>query len=137
MSWTDLGSGHDWGVAGWSGGNDTNWIATLAGRLGYAFDHTLIYVKGGAAFADVDRWVAWNGGKVFNDSDTRSGWTIGAGVEYAFAPNWSAKLEYDYLDFGSDHAGFSYTGTSYDWGVDQPGPRPQGRRQLPVLTSAP
>ncbi|ALK08631.1 outer membrane protein [Blastochloris viridis] len=112
MSWTDLG-GTDWGGIGWSGGSDINWIATLTGRVGYAIDNTLIYVKGGAAFADVERWVAYNGGTVFKDSDTRTGWTIGAGVEWAFAQNWSAKLEYNYLDFGSDRADFTYADTAY------------------------
>jgi outer membrane immunogenic protein len=119
MSWTDLGSGHDWGGTGWSGGTDVNWIATVTARLGYAFDRTLIYVKGGAAFADVDRWVAYGGDTVFRDNDTRSGWTLGAGVEWAFAPNWSTKLEYNYLDFGGDHARFSYLGNANDWSSDQ------------------
>ena len=42
------------------------------------------------------------GGTLFDTGDkTRSGWTVGAGYEYAFAPNWSAKIEYNYMDFGN------------------------------------
>lgn len=40
-------------------------------------------------------------GVVFNGQKTRTGWTIGAGSEWKFAPNWSVFLEYDYADFGS------------------------------------
>jgi outer membrane immunogenic protein len=39
--------------------------------------------------------------------DTRWGWTVGAGIEYAFASNWSAKVEYDFMDFGKQRATFS------------------------------
>ena len=49
-------------------------------------------------------------------SDTRVGWTAGASVEYAFAPQWSAKLEYNYMDFGSQNVSFT-PGTSTD--IDQ------------------
>ncbi len=50
-------------------------------------------------------------------NDTRIGWTAGAGVEYAFAPAWSAKLEYNYMDFGNDAVSFA-PGTLTD--IDQP-----------------
>jgi len=75
-----------------------NWYSTLTGRVGYAVDNTLWYVKGGAAWADADYSIG--GAKV---GDSRSGWTIGGGLEYGFAPNWSAKIEYNYLDFGRDN----------------------------------
>jgi outer membrane immunogenic protein len=59
-------------------------------------------VKGGGAWA---KYKYSNSdplsGGTFNASETRSGWTIGGGVEYAFAGNWSAKVEYDYIDFGT------------------------------------
>jgi outer membrane immunogenic protein len=55
---------------------------------------------------------------------TRTGWTAGAGLEYAFAPNWSAKIEYDYLGFGSETvnlptAGFSTYSTSASLNVQE------------------
>jgi outer membrane immunogenic protein len=57
------------------------------------------YVKGGAAWADAEYTLAGVGAV----SDTRVGWTLGTGVEWALAPQWSAKLEYNYLDFGKDN----------------------------------
>lgn len=80
---------------------------SVRGRLGFAWDRTLFYVTGGAAFADVDH--SYYGGLVtaglpfgyFNRSSARVGWTVGAGVEYALSNNWSVRGEYRYSDFGS------------------------------------
>jgi outer membrane immunogenic protein len=107
----------------------TDFIATATGRLGYTFGRLgegMVYAKGGAAWAH-DKY-QFNGqvltapcGAVtigplfpqcvlvnsfvtpfnFGVSETRVGWTVGAGVEWAVWANWSVKLEYDYLDFGS------------------------------------
>jgi outer membrane immunogenic protein len=77
-----------------------NWFSTLTGRVGYAVDNWLWYVKGGAAWADADYSI---GG--LSVGDTRNGWTIGGGIEWGLTPNWSAKLEYNYLDFGRDTIG--------------------------------
>ncbi|GIK80135.1 MAG: porin family protein [Alphaproteobacteria bacterium] len=76
---------------------DHNWYGTATARVGYAFDNMLWYVKGGAAWMDSDYSI---GGLTV--SDTRTGWTVGTGLEWAISPNWSAKLEYNYLDFGAD-----------------------------------
>jgi outer membrane immunogenic protein len=101
FDWTSLkGSGHD------SFGNvintNTQWTATVTGRVGAAFDRLLVYGKGGVAFAhDSDSLNDVFGGSA-SSSVTRTGWTAGAGLEYAFAPNWSARIEYDYLGFGSE-----------------------------------
>ena len=75
-----------------------NWYATATARVGYAWDRALWYVKGGAAWVDGD-YCRISGGCVGN---TRSGWTVGTGIEWAVADNWTAKLEYNYMDFGSD-----------------------------------
>jgi outer membrane immunogenic protein len=81
-----------------------DWLASITGRIGYAQDRWLVYGKGGAA------WVRDNlhdsGGVFifpfdFSVSETRSGWTVGGGVDYALAPNWSVGLEYNYYDFGT------------------------------------
>jgi outer membrane immunogenic protein len=77
----------------------TEWIASATGRLGYAWDRWLLYVKGGAAWAG-DKYSATTYAGSWAASETRSGWTIGAGLEWAFADNWSARLEYDFYDFG-------------------------------------
>ena len=93
------------------------WTALLTGRLGYAFDRSLFYVKGGAAWGEFNYQNPdpVNSGDIFSANQTRSGWTIGGGWEYAFTPNWSAKIEYNFLDFGNDTVTLSgpLTGTSF------------------------
>jgi len=81
-----------------------DWFASATARLGYAFGPWLFYGKGGAAWvSDQLRTFAQLASSTFDFSGniTRSGWTIGAGLEYAFAPNWSASLEYGYYNFGT------------------------------------
>jgi outer membrane immunogenic protein len=76
-------------------------IATFAGRFGYAFDRTLIYAKGGGAWTHDDHTKIDLGVLEGIGHANRSGWMAGAGVEYAFNGPWSAKLEYNYMDFGT------------------------------------
>lgn len=81
-----------------------DWLGTVTGRLGYAWDRTLLYVKGGYAAAHEKHSNPFTFGRfsgVDTATETRSGWTIGAGVEYALMGAWSVKAEYDYLDFGT------------------------------------
>jgi outer membrane immunogenic protein len=85
----------------------TDFIATATGRLGYTFGRLsqgMVYAKGGTAWAH-DKY-QFSGQTIvtpfnFSASETRVGWTVGAGVEWAMWENWSVKLEYDYLDFGN------------------------------------
>jgi len=76
----------------------------IKGRLGYAAGPALFFVSGGAAVGDIQHRydAALNGGaaNTFVQDTTRWGWTVGAGAEYMFAPNWSAKIEYNYIDLG-------------------------------------
>jgi outer membrane immunogenic protein len=96
----------------------TDEIATLTGRVGYAWDRVLVYGKGGAAYAR-DRYAQNNSFGINNaflgcnngivggtlvgcntaGSADRWGWTAGVGVEWAFATNWSAMIEYDHYGF--------------------------------------
>lgn len=82
-----------------------NWIGTVTGRVGYAFDNVLLYGKGGAAVAGVDYvWLVHAvalGSFPDKGSQTRFGWTAGAGAEYAFRNNWSASIEYNYVALGA------------------------------------
>jgi outer membrane immunogenic protein len=78
-----------------------HWLATLRGRVGYAFDRFLPYVTGGASFGDIKGEVASAG----SFSKTAVGWNVGGGIEYAFLNNWSAKLEYLYVDLGTATCG--------------------------------
>ena len=80
------------------GGAGTNWVSSLAGRVGYAANNWLFYAKGGGGWADNTATITnlTTGGSV-SASNTNSGWLVGGGVEWGFAPNWTAKIEYDYL----------------------------------------
>ena len=91
-----------------------NWFATVAGRLGYAFNTVLVYAKGGAAWMQVDyTQYTLNAQKsnVVNSqqqlADTRFGFLVGGGVEYAMTEQLSARFEYDFLDFGSNDYSFN------------------------------
>jgi outer membrane immunogenic protein len=76
----------------------TDWISTLTGRIGVGWDRWLFYFKGGGAW--VQNSVTLNNlttGASAGASNTNSGWTVGLGGEWAFAPQWSAKIEYDWV----------------------------------------
>jgi outer membrane immunogenic protein len=62
----------------------------------------LIYGQGGGAWAHSSSEVTFAGVQIRDFSKTRSGWTAGGGVEWMFAPRWSAFLEGNYMDFGSN-----------------------------------
>ncbi|MBD2746792.1 porin family protein [Microvirga sp. BT688] len=77
---------------------------SLRARLGFAFDRALIYATGGLAFANFETDYAFldttTGGRdTASFDDTEWGWTLGAGVEYAFTNNLTARLEYRYSQF--------------------------------------
>ena len=93
--------------------DNNRWVSTLAARFGYAFDQLLFYGKAGGG------WVGNNGLSITNfatsvtlscttltgftncNNTTTGGWLVGAGAEWAFAPHWSLKFEYDYLGLGN------------------------------------
>jgi opacity protein-like surface antigen len=104
--------------------NNVNWMATVAARAGYSWNRTLFYVKAGGAWADDNVSTscifgsntvvglgasplsscvnqAGVGTKGFSTGGTRTGWLLGFGTEFDLGHNWSAKAEYDYIDFGS------------------------------------
>lgn len=89
-----------------------SWLATTRGRIGYAFDRILPYVTGGAVFGDVQASPTAFAG----NTETRVGWTIGGGAEFALSRQWTAKLEYLYADLGdtSCTAGNCATSTNVD-----------------------
>ncbi len=108
------------GLTGFALRNETinqsvDWFATLRGRAGFAANTTLFYMTGGVAFGKVKSSLTifapaalatWAG----STSETRVGWTAGAGIQHSFSPNWSAKLEYLYVDLGSSTAHATLTG---------------------------
>jgi outer membrane immunogenic protein len=108
--WTgSADDGHDSRLLEFPGGgigtfeSELDWVATLTARVGFVRDRSVLYVKGGAAWAHN----SFHGSTTlqpevaFDDSETRSGWAIGGGYEFAFRNAWSARLEYMFMDFGS------------------------------------
>lgn len=84
----------------------TDWVWTLRPRLGWAVNNWMIYFTGGLAVTQV------KGDFIFTDtfatahesasiSETRAGWAVGGGLEYAYAGPWTVKVEYLHLDFGT------------------------------------
>jgi outer membrane immunogenic protein len=81
----------------------TDFLTSVTGRIGYAFDDVLLYGKGGVALAG-DRYDVTGSfaGTPFGfvGLENRIGWTAGGGAEWAFSQHWSASIEYDYYGFG-------------------------------------
>jgi outer membrane immunogenic protein len=75
---------------------DIRTLGTSRVRLGYAMDRSLFYVTGGLAYGNVRAGI----GDADDDDETRFGWTLGGGIEWAFAPRWSLKAEYLHVDLG-------------------------------------
>lgn len=83
------------------------YFGTVRGRLGYTFDRTMIYGTGGLAYGEVTNAATFTGvapgfATQFVGARKRTdvGYTVGAGIEHAFTPNWSVKAEYLYYDLG-------------------------------------
>jgi outer membrane immunogenic protein len=90
----------------WSVGTTVDALGLFTGRVGYAANNVLFYVKGGAAVASNSYWAALNNVDFINVSNTRWGAAVGAGLEWGFAPNWSFGVEYNHLFLGD---------TDYNW----------------------
>src|SRR5216684_4110782 len=78
-------------------------LGSVTGRLGYTWGPALLYAKGGYAWKDGNNLNVSVGGvpvAFTTNGNHRDGYTVGAGLEYMFAPNWSAKAEYQYYNFG-------------------------------------
>jgi outer membrane immunogenic protein len=104
-SW--LGGGNNNGVV-FPGGTlvtgNSDQLGSVTGRLGYTWGPALLYAKGGYAWRDNNNiGVSLGGAPVAfaTDGNRKDGYTVGAGLEYMFAPNWSAKAEYQYYNFGN------------------------------------
>jgi outer membrane immunogenic protein len=79
-------------------------LGSATGRVGYTWGPGLVYAKGGFAWRDNNNLgvsVAGAPAAFTTTGNNRDGWTLGAGLEYMFAPNWSAKAEYQYYNFGT------------------------------------
>ncbi|MEN6542872.1 outer membrane protein [Parvibaculum sp.] len=117
--WTDMGgdqTGYPYYRSARHVSTDLKTLGTARVRAGYdvgeATNPLLLYVTGGLAFGNVEATLqevsCGDGCQTSSSTDkhVRFGWTLGAGAEYAFDQNWSAKLEYLHVDLGEDRYTF-------------------------------
>jgi outer membrane immunogenic protein len=110
FEWTDM---H--GQFPFEGTNDQSrleWIATVVGRVGVTIDRALVYAGGGAAWTRENNTVNFPGDEAELDlsgNDTPFGFTFLTGVEYAIDPHWSARIQYNFYDFGSKSLNMNFT----------------------------
>ncbi len=84
--------------------SNNNQLGSVTGRVGYTWGPALLYGKGGFAWRDNNNFgvsVAGVPAAFTTNGSQKDGYTVGAGLEYMFAPNWSAKAEYQYYNFGT------------------------------------
>jgi outer membrane immunogenic protein len=92
------------------------WLGTVRGRVGYATGPVLIYATGGLAYLNYKMTASALGTSASSDT-SKAGWTLGGGVEWMFAPRWSVKAEYLYVDTGDTSVtlfGTTFTGRAKD-----------------------
>ncbi len=109
-AWTDAEGTHaDPFYIGETQRSKTKSLASVTGRVGYAWDRFLGYVKGGWAWErdDYDSYVTATSFVLATGSETRGGWTVGVGGEYAFTDWLTGFVEYNYYDFGSKWVAFT------------------------------
>ena len=115
FGWSNaIGSHPDTFFIGVTDRSKTRSMGSVTGRVGYALDRVLPYVKAGGAWQR-DEYVSYLTGTAFavaTASETRSGWTVGAGVEYGITINLSGFVEYDYYGFGTRNIPFFFAGAS-------------------------
>jgi outer membrane immunogenic protein len=127
-------AGYNWQTGPWvfgvegdleaSGANDTfapwkfsnPWFGTVRGRAGYAVSNILFFGTGGLAFGELR-------GETFGLSESHSaaGWTVGAGAEFGFAQQWSAKIEYLYVDLADSNFVVTRASNGYRFGLVRAG----------------
>jgi outer membrane immunogenic protein len=107
-SWADLTGSHDQALNNGDSllHSDTDTILLLTGRVGLAFDRALLYVTGGGAWVRNEFQYNEGAAVLWTAKQNRTGWTIGAGLEYGLAPNWSIAVQYNYIDLGDKDVNF-------------------------------
>jgi outer membrane immunogenic protein len=109
-NWADLrGSNPSLAAPGATNRTRIDAFGLFTGQVGYAWNNALLYVKGGAAVTDnrYEGLLTGTGIVVDRTNPTRWGGTVGVGLEYGFAPNWSAGVEYDHLFMGTQNNAFT------------------------------
>jgi outer membrane immunogenic protein len=119
-AWTDASGSHFSPLfPGFVNHTKIDSLASVTGRLGYGWDRFLGYVKGGGAW-ERDKYDFSNGVIIGTLDDTRTGWTVGVGGEYAFTNFVSGFIEYNYYDFGNRDLTFvQNNGRTFIYGIDE------------------
>jgi len=106
-SWADINGTHRASLApADTYRSDVNSIFLLTGRVGLAFDRLLLYVNGGGAWVRDTFDYTVGGVGTASTKQNRTGWTVGAGVEYGLTPNWSIAAQYNFIDLGDRDVAF-------------------------------
>jgi outer membrane immunogenic protein len=110
-SWANIAGSHNAVlVPADSYGSEAKALMMLTGRVGMTFDRMLLYVTGGGAWArDEFRYTDAAPLATSVTKQNRSGWTVGAGLEYGLSPNWSIAAQYNYVDLGDKNVRFAGT----------------------------
>jgi opacity protein-like surface antigen len=122
-----LGAEADFSFAGISGSSQfdavdpvetkVRWLSTVTGRVGIASGAWLPYIKGGAVWANERMTITLvpaPGSPTTVTTETRTGWTIGGGLEYALTRNWSGRIDYGYIKLGGATAQSAFPGFPLD-----------------------
>jgi outer membrane immunogenic protein len=110
--WASLSGSNVSQVSGLTNHSHIDDFGLFTGQVGYAWNTVLVYFKGGGAVVGDRNDILANGAVIASASgDNRWGGTVGAGVEFSFAPNWSAAFEYNHLFIANNNAVFSNIGT--------------------------
>jgi outer membrane immunogenic protein len=103
VSWANLEGSR--AIPGGTVDMQADWLSTIRGRAGAAFDRVFLYGTAGVAFTSMETSVSGSGVTAASDKNTLTGWTAGAGVEVALTENLSMKGEYLWLDFNDEGYG--------------------------------
>ncbi|UPK24114.1 outer membrane protein [Bradyrhizobium sp. 195] len=103
-NWADFSGDNISGITGFRNRTRVDSFGLITGQVGYAWNNVLLYAKGGAAVVSnkYDVYSAVTGANLDRADETRWGGTVGAGLEFGFAPNWSVGVEYNHIFLG-DH----------------------------------
>jgi outer membrane immunogenic protein len=121
--WADLrGSNASLFFPGFINRSEMRAFGLFTGQVGYAWNNVLLYVKGGAAVTDNRRdilFAATNAVVATSSNNTQWGGTVGVGLEYGFAPNWSVAVEYDHIFSNNRNTTFFVPATSTFFAADR------------------
>ncbi|MDF0516402.1 outer membrane beta-barrel protein [Bradyrhizobium yuanmingense] len=108
-NWADFSGDNISGITGLRNRTRVDAFGLITGQVGYAWNNVLVYAKGGAAVVSnkYDVYSTVTGANLDRADETRWGATVGAGLEYGFAPNWTVGVEYNHIFLGDHNVTFA------------------------------